>query len=146
MEYAQKLKISQCLFFGLLFQYSGWLMKGLDVDEKSIILGGKITFALSFVLLIWGGVLAARAKGLVEKKGIWQALGLVILAVGAWTLFNALVMKAGEPIWLHKRFTGLLLLIVAEGWILHWLHGGKKVDDHPAPARESDATAASTPT
>lgn len=146
MEYAHKLKISQCLAFGLLFQYIGWLMKGLDVDEKSVILGGKITFALGYVLLIWGGLLAARAKGLVEKKGLWQSVGMVILAVGGWTLVMALLMKLGEPIWFHKRFTGLLVLVIAEGWLLNWLHGGKKSDGQPGGSRESDATVVSSPT
>lgn len=144
MEYAHKLKISQCLAFGLLFQYIGWLMKGLDVDEKSVILGGKITFALSYVLLLWGGLLAAKATGLMARRGLWQAVGLVILAGGGWTLVMALLMKLGEPIWFHKRFTGLLVLVIAEGWLLNWLHNGKKSDNQSPASRESDATTASS--
>lgn len=133
MDHAHKLKISQCLAFGLFFQYLGWLMKGLDVDEKSIILGGKIIFILSFVLLLWGGSLHAQARGLWNRHGAAKTLGMVVLVVGGWTLLLATVMKLGEALYLHKRFTGLVLLVVAEGLLLNWVHGrGPKKEGNPS--------------
>ncbi|MEZ0387326.1 MAG: hypothetical protein ACAI34_09690 [Verrucomicrobium sp.] len=140
MEFAQKLKISQCLAFGVLFQYLGWLLKGLEVDESAVILGGKIAFALSYVLLLWGGILFADAKGFKARKGLWPTVGVVLLALGAWTGFMALVMKIGEALYLHKRFTGFVVMIIVEGRILTWLHSERKSDIQSATDTESTAT------
>lgn len=140
MEFAQKLKISQCFAFGVLFQYLGWLLKGLEVDESAIILGGKIAFGLSYGLMLWGGILYAEATGFKARRGLWPTVGAVLLVLGAWTGIMALLMKAGEAIYLHKRFTAFVIMIILEGRILTWLHHSRKSDIQSSADTESTAT------
>lgn len=54
MTAEQKSNLAQGLFFGLLFLYLGYFMKGCAGDYKSVKLGGKAGMIMGGVILLWG--------------------------------------------------------------------------------------------
>ena len=49
-----KSKLAQGLFFGLLFVYLGYVMKGCAPEHRSVKNGGKAAMVMGVVIIGWG--------------------------------------------------------------------------------------------
>lgn len=54
MTAERKSKLAQGLFFGLLFVYLGYFMKGCAPEHRSVKTSGKIAMVLGVVIVGWG--------------------------------------------------------------------------------------------
>ena len=54
MTVEQKSKLAQGLFFGLLFVYLGYFMKGCAPEYASVKGGGKVAMVMGAVIIGWG--------------------------------------------------------------------------------------------
>ncbi len=54
MTAVQKSKLAQGLFFGLLFAYLGYFMKGCAPEYKSVKRSGKFAMVMGAVIVGWG--------------------------------------------------------------------------------------------
>jgi len=120
MDRPLRVKIAQCLAYGIFFQFAGWLMKEYDPDLRAVKYGGKAAFVMGSVLVVYGWYLFAEARGFLARHGRGKTIAVLVLALVAWVaLFRGCIIVT-DKLSLNDRFISTMLVLALEVLIFWW--------------------------